>query len=89
MRHVEIPKQQQDALTQLLKTFGPYRREQLRKQLLAAAEASRDDAAHAASIPHAWTSPLVPQTAAGWSHRAAIFERMAEIVRTAPLPSHL
>lgn len=77
-----IPPAQRGRLIELLREYGPYRRDQLRLKLLAAAAGCRADAEHLRAGHAALLSRGLPTTPAGWEARAREFEVLAELVRT-------
>lgn len=82
---VAIPAAQYSRLVELVREYGPYRRDQLRLKLLAAAEGCRADAAHVAQRSRTSGTLLgrgVTRSSAAWEQRAREFEAMAEFVQS-------
>lgn len=90
-----IPPDRHTSLMKLLSSVGPYRRDQLRKQLLSGAQSCCDEAdslrrsnsafRSATGFPRTelLTLPSTrPTTPEGWESEAAILQAMAEIVST-------
>lgn len=69
---VQVPTERLTSLQALLVDYGPYRREQLRKQLLSAAQQQRDEADH------------LRRSADAFRRTAALREGRAATARSAP-----
>lgn len=78
---VQVPTERLASLQALLAEYGPYRREQLRKQLLSAAQQQRDEADHLRRSADAFrrTSALRAATARP-AQRPEMFEQEATIL---------
>ena len=89
--NIQVPAERLASLQSLLVEYGPYRREQLRKQLLSASEQQRDEADHLRRSAAAFrrTAPLrqlraadiqSPPTPELCEREAAILQQMATYV---------